>query len=201
MKVTGTRAPAPEPEPSNLSRRDRLALRRKHARRSRWEWVAVIVGAAIIALLLRTFFVQTFYIPSASMEPTLVEHDRVIVNKLSYNLHDVHRGDIVVFTTPPGVPKKFKDLIKRVIALPGETVEGRDGRVFINNVPLKEPYLRPNTITSDFGPVQVPPKSAWVMGDNRGDSEDSRYFHAIPESSIVGRAFIRAWPPTRLGLL
>lgn len=176
-------------------------LRRRNRKRSAFEWVVVIVAAVVIAVLLRAFVVQTFYIPSGSMEPTLRKNDRVVVNKLSYDMHAVHRGDIVVFTTPPGVNKSFKDLVKRIVGLPGETVQGRDGKVLVNGTVLPEKYLPPGTLTSDFGPYTVPPKSVWVMGDNRGNSEDSRVFKAIPEHTIVGRVFIRIWPITRVGLL
>ncbi len=195
---------APEPsedESPPVTRRDRLLRRRRDRKRSAVEWVVVVVAAVVIAVLLRSFVVQTFYIPSASMEPTLKKNDRVVVNKVSYRVHDVHRGDIVVFTTPPGVNKSFKDLVKRVVGLPGETVEGRDGKVLINGTALAEKYLPAGTLTSDFGPYTVPAKSAWVMGDNRGNSEDSRVFKAIPEHTIVGRVFVRIWPLNRLGFL
>jgi signal peptidase I len=188
----------PDPAHQGLSRRERLALRRKEKKRSRWEWVAVIVAAVLIALLLRAFVVQTFYIPSESMLPTLHIHDRVVVNKLSYRVHGVHRGDVVVFTTPPGVNKSFKDLVKRVVALPGETVQGKNGKVYVNGKALKENYLFKQNVTSDFPVYKVPPNAVWVMGDNRENSEDSRVFQAIPKSSIVGRVFVRVWPPKRI---
>src|SRR5262249_43781673 len=144
---------------------------------------------------------QTFYIPSPSMVPTLQEDDRILVNKLSYKLHKVHRGDIVVFTTPPNVDKSYKDLVKRVIGLPGETVQGKDNKIWINGQRLAEPYLPASTQTQDFGPEVVPPDSYWVMGDNRTQSVDSRVFKAIKKKTIVGRAFIRIWPLNRIGLL
>jgi signal peptidase I len=165
------------------------------------EWVAVIVLALGAALLLRTFVVQTFYIPSASMTPTLQIDDRVIVDKLSYRFHDPHRKDLVVFTTPNNVSKQFKDLVKRVIGLPRDRVEAHDGHVYVNGQQLDEPYLEKGTTTKDFGPITVPPGQYWVMGDNRGFSEDSRFFGPIHGSTIVGRAFIRIWPLSRFGLL
>ena len=145
-------APEPTDSPPQLTRRERLVLRRRNRKRSAFEWVVVIVAAVVIAVLLRAFVVQTFYIPSGSMEPTLRKNDRVVVNKLSYDMHAVHRGDIVVFTTPPGVNKSFKDLVKRIVGLPGETVQGRDGKVLVNGTVLPEKYLPPGTLTSDFGP-------------------------------------------------
>jgi signal peptidase I len=136
------------------------------------------------------------------MYSTLHVHDRVLVNRLSYKLHDVHRGDVVVFKRPPReTDTEIKDLIKRVIALPGETVEGKSGHVVINGRVLNEPYLDEGITTSDFGPVKVPPGQVWVMGDNRPDSQDSRFFGAIPQSLIVGRAFVIIWPLSHLGWL
>jgi signal peptidase I len=162
----------------------------------------VLVGAALlIAILIKTFLFQAFYIPSESMYPTLKTHDRVLVNKLSYKLHDVHRGDIVVFEKPPSETSDIKDLVKRVIGLPNETVEGRDGHIYINGKLLKEPYLPDGMETSTFGPQTIPSNSVWVMGDNRVASRDSRYFGPITESSIVGRVFIRIWPIKRIGFL
>jgi signal peptidase I len=183
-----------------LTRRERETVRKKNQTRSIIEWVVVIAAAIVIALVLRTFVIQTFYIPSDSMVPTLQDHDRVVVNKLAYHMHSVHRGDIVVFTTPEGVNPTFKDLVKRVIGLPGETVEGKGGHVSVNGTQLPETYLPKGVYTSDFGPVVVPANSYWVMGDNRGDSEDSRVFHAIPGHTIVGKVFVRIWPLNRIGI-
>jgi signal peptidase I len=183
--------PPPTPPKSGMSKRNKSIL----------EWVLVLGVALGVALVLRAFVVQTFYIPSPSMVPTLQVDDRVIVNKLSYRLHPVHRKDLVVFTTPPTVDKKFKDLVKRVIGLPGDRIEGRDGKVYINGQPLNEPYLADGTITRDFGPFAVPAGQYYVMGDNRGNSEDSRVFGPIPKSTIVGRAFLRIWPLNRFGFL
>ncbi|HWC10120.1 MAG TPA: signal peptidase I [Acidimicrobiales bacterium] len=166
------------------------------------EWVLILVGAVVVAFVIKTFLFQAFYIPSVSMEPTLKVRDRVIVNKLSYDFHDVHRGDIVVFKSPPGEDSTaVKDLIKRVIALPGETVEARDGQILINGQPLKEPYLENGVTTNQLEPQRVPTGHVWVMGDNRPNSKDSRFFGAISEDLIVGRAFVRVWPIPKLSLL
>jgi signal peptidase I len=164
------------------------------------EWFAIIVGAVLAALLIKTFLLQAFYIPSASMEHTLEIRDRVLVNKLSYRLHDVHRGDLVVFERPKGEEGDVKDLIKRVVGLPGETVEGRDGQVYVDGTPLAEPYLSDGVTTSSFPVYKVPGGQVWVMGDNRSNSKDSRVFKSILESRIVGRAFIRVWPVTSIRL-
>ena len=165
------------------------------------EWVGLVVLALIIALLIKTFLFQAFYIPSESMTPTLKVHDRVLVNKLSYKLHPVHRGDIIVFKAPPGADPGIDDLVKRVIGLPGETVSGSGGHVFINGKQLKEPYLPKGTYTSDFAPVKIPSNSYWVLGDNRTNSKDSRSFGFIKKSQIVGRVFVRIWPLDRLGIM
>lgn len=165
------------------------------------EWVAIIGGALLAALVIKTFLFQAFYIPSESMLPTLEKQDRVLVNKLSYRLHKVNRGDVVVFERPPNEAGVIRDLIKRVVALPGESVEGKDGRIFIDGKALSEAYLPENTTTSTFGPERIAADHIWVMGDNRANSSDSRVFGSIPTSSIVGRAFIRVWPLNALGLL
>lgn len=187
---------------------------RQHDRvRSLVEWVAVIVGALVVALVVKTFLFQAFYIPSASMEPTLEKGDRVLVNKLSYELHDVNRGDVVVFELPEGevASDGIKDLIKRVIGLPGDTIESRDGVVYVNDRRLDEPYLPAGTRTGDAqngnNPAierqTVPDGTVFVMGDNRSNSHDSRYADRgpIPIDSIVGRAFVLVWPPGDMGSL
>jgi signal peptidase I len=178
------------------------------------EWVVIAGGALLVAFVIKTFLLQAFYIPSLSMAPTLKINDRVLVNKLSYDLHDVHRGDVVVFESPPNDGSATKDLIKRVIGLPGDTVEASNGHVVINGQVLKEPYIQPDVETR--GPmcqteslpgcqgrdkVIVPKDTYFVMGDNRSNSRDSRFIGAIPGSLIIGRAFVRVWPVTALGLL
>lgn len=178
-------------------------------KRSTVEWILVIAGALAIAFLLKATTFQVFYIPSGSMEPTLQVGDRVVVNQWSYRLHDVNRGDIIVFRRPEGeTAAGVDDLIKRVIGLPGETVTIKDNHVFINDAPLEEPYLPVGTRTDGTGdpipcapesPCHIPDGQVWVMGDNRSNSMDSRFFGPIPESKIVGRAFVRLWPLGRLG--
>lgn len=166
------------------------------------EWGVVILGAFLVAVLLKTFVFQAFYIPSTSMMPTLHVHDRVLVNKLSDDLDGIHRGDLVVFERPDdddGVG--VDDLIKRVIGMPGDTVEVRDSTVLIDGDPLDEPYLPEGLDYPDMAPVVVPAGEIFVMGDNRPDSRDSRVFGPIPQEDIVGRAFFRIWPLTRLGFL
>jgi signal peptidase I len=195
---------------------DEPSGRSRSTTRSVIEWIAVIGGALIVALIIKTFLIQAFYIPSGSMETTLDIGDRVLVNKLSYRVHDVNRGDLVVFEANEGAGDcgqpvsdaaasaaegGIKDLIKRVIGLPGDTVEGRDGQVLVNGHVLVEPYLDDGVTTGDFAAVEIPQGCIWVMGDNRGDSRDSRSFGPIDEDQIVGRAFVRVWPLNDLGLL
>jgi signal peptidase I len=170
--------------------------------RSIVEWVAVVGGALVVALVIRAFFLAAFYIPSESMVPTLEKGDRVLVNKLSYKLHDVHRGDVVVFERPPNEPDNgIKDLIKRVVALPGETMEVKNCKVLIDGRALDEPYVKSWNRTCTFAAHQIGPHEVFVMGDNRDDSQDSRFFGAIDEDLIVGRAFVIVWPVTHFGWL
>jgi signal peptidase I len=164
------------------------------------EWVALLGGALVIALLIKTFLFQAFYIPSESMLPTLEKNDRVLVNKLSYRLHDVNRGDIVVFEAPPE-ETGAQDLVKRVIGLPGETVSCGDGDVLIDGQPLDEPYLEDTTTSTCEREYRVASGEVFVMGDNRNFSKDSRSFGPIDDDEIVGRVFVRIWPPNRLALL
>ncbi len=208
----------PEPElteePADLSGpAHQRPPRRSDRVRSAVEWVAVIVGALVVALVVKTFLFQAFFIPSASMEPTLEKGDRVIVNKLSYDLHDVNRGDVIVFELEPDQvgPDGIKDLIKRVVGLPGDVIETRDGVVYINDRALDEPYLADGTVTGDPEDGQnpaiprqtVPEGHVFVLGDNRSNSADSRYPYRgpIPVDTIVGRAFVLIWPPGSAGSL
>ena len=163
--------------------------------------LATTVG---LVLLLRTYVVASFYIPSASMETTLhgcdgCEPDRVMVDKLSYRLVAPGRTDVVVFDRPPQVPVTDKELIKRIIGLPGDTVSARNRTVFVNGKPLREPYV--DSVchgTDDFPQITVPAGRYFMMGDNRCDSEDSRVFGTIPRSAFVGRAFAVVWPVRHL---
>jgi signal peptidase I len=170
-------------------------------RRRRWwvEWGIVLVVAVVVAVLVRAFLFQTFYIPSTSMYPTLKAGDRIIVSKISYHLHGVGRGDIVVFKRPadehcagPPVP----DLVKRVIGLPGDTISARGGHVDIDGKPLAEPWLpkASSTYTANFGPLKVPSNEYFMLGDNRVNSCDSRYWGPIKRTTIVGKVVVRIWP-------
>jgi signal peptidase I len=174
-------------------------------RRTIVEWLGVIGGGIAIALLVEAFLIQAFWIPSPSMEPTLDVGDRVLVNKLSYKFHDVNRGDVVVFERPPGASTgengEVKDLIKRVIAVGGDTIEAKEGNVYVDGEQIDENYLEPGTPTDNLPLTTIPEGQVFVMGDNRTNSEDSRIFGPIGEDAIVGRAFIRVLPITDIGWL
>ncbi len=156
-----------------------------------------VVLAVVLAAVLRFFIIQPFYIPSASMEPTLLINDRIIVNMLIYRFSPPKRGDIVVFRYPVD---PSRDFIKRVVALEGETVEVKQGYLFVNGRRLDEPYL-PKQVMIDFGPKKVPPGNLFVMGDNRNNSDDSRVWGPLPKQNIIGKAFVIFWPPGRMRIL
>lgn len=161
------------------------------------EWIIVVVVAISAALLVRAFVLQQFAVSGDSMKSTLHTGDRVLVNKLSYRLHDPRRGDVVVLKTLESSDER--DLIKRVVALPGETVEYRDCVLFVNGIVLIEPYLdpaivRPTSCGPSQEPVVVPDESVFVMGDNRPGSKDSRVLGAISYDDLIGRAFVVIWP-------
>jgi len=190
------------------------------------ELPVLILIAFGLAMLIKTFFIQAFYIPSESMVPTLEKDDRVLVNKMVYRIRDPRRGEVVVFIgehadEPRGFlerirdsitegfganPGADRDFIKRVIGLPGETVRvHKDGSVTITQtdgatLELEEPYVAPKDPDDDnsFGPFTVPADSYFVMGDNRGESADSRStLGPVPKSDVLGKAFVRIWPPSR----
>jgi signal peptidase I len=186
-------------------------LRPERARpghQTRWviEWLVVLLVALVLAVGVRVFVAQMFYIPSGSMLPTLQIGDRIVVDKLSYRLHGVGRGDVVVFRRPPLEQVDYTDLVKRVIGLPGDTVASVDGKVYINGQLLPEPWLpdspvtTPSPLPDGFSlthPFTVPAGEYFVMGDNRSDSEDSRYFGPISRDLIVGKMAFKAWPLDR----
>lgn len=177
------------------------------------DWIIVVAIALGAALLVRVYVLQQFYISGPSMESTLFENNRVLVNKLSYRLHDIHRGDVVVFdriTTSGGVIA-HDDLIKRVIGVEGDLVEIKGCEVLVNSKIISEPYLdkavlsRPTPTDRcrvvDMKPITVPKNQLFVMGDNRPESFDSRSFGTIPEKLVIGRAFAIVWPFGRIATL
>ncbi len=169
------------------------------------EWVVVLVGAIIVAMVLRAFVVTAFSIPSESMETTLLVGDRVVVSRLNYRVGDIDRGDVVVFDQVEAVEAGPDHLIKRVIGLSGEQLQARDGQLSVAPigsdqwVTLDEPYLDPGVITNDFGPVEIPDGHLFMMGDNRGRSSDSRSFGPVSIDRVVGQAVLIYWPPSRMG--
>ncbi len=161
------------------------------------EVLETILPAILIAILINLFLAQPTRVHGQSMEPNLHTEQRLIVEKISYRLHGPRRGDVVVFDMPE---QGEELLIKRVIGLPGETVEIRDGQVFVDDTVLDEPYLTQET-RGHFGPVSVPPLHVFVLGDNRSFSNDSRSFDSIPIKNILGRAWFSYWPLQDLGPL
>ncbi len=170
------------------------------------EWLAIVGVAVLVAFVMRVFVVQTFFIPSISMTPTLQVGDRILVNKLAYHLHGVGRGDIIVFNAPPDVATDCattdKVLVKRVIGLPGETISDTNGTVFIDGKPLDQSWLPkhdPNTYTPTFKAVHIPASDYFVMGDDRSVSCDSRIWGFVTHADIIGKVDMRIWPLSRLG--
>jgi len=202
---------SPEPEGQASSAEEK---------RSRSFWIEVpvlVLVALVIAVVIKTFLVQAFFIPSGSMEATLNINDRILVNKLAFQFDEPHRGDVIVFdlgekreeslvesvrrnlAEAVGLSAPESDLIKRVVGLPGETLVIRDNSVFIDGVVLDEPYLKAGPPMSDFGPVTVAPDHYFMIGDNRNMSSDSRFSGAVAQDRLVGRAFVIVWPPASWG--
>jgi signal peptidase I len=201
---------APEPKPHSFSSRSGIASyqerpdpvmvtprepevpessRQRSAGRNLLEWVVVVLAAAAVALLVRTTMLQVFFIPSGSMENTLRIDDKVLVDKLSHRLSGIHRGDVVVFRAPANIADaQTKDFVKRVIAIEGDTIEAIDGRVFVNDVPVNEPYIEKQGTTLNLPRTTLGSGQLWVMGDNREFSADSRRFGPITTSMVVGHA-------------
>ena len=183
------------------------------------ELPGLLLTALFIAVVIKTFLLQPFWIPSESMLPTIEVNDRVMVNKLAYRWGVPQRGDVVVFRDPreeqieESIPEAVirsvleavgirtrgdEDLIKRVVGLPGETIEVRDNHVVVNGTPIEEGYL-PDVFMPDEPPITVGPDEVFVMGDNRDASFDSRRFGAIPLDDLVGEAFVTIWPISHIG--
>lgn len=163
------------------------------------ELVKTVAGAAVLALLIMTFVARAFTVEGNSMLPTLHNGERLMVDKLTYRFREPQRGDIVVFRYPLDPREHY---IKRIVGVPGDVVQVLDGRVYLNGTPLEEDYLASPTL-GRFGPVQVPPRHYFVLGDNRNNSEDSRdpRLGFIPRELIEGRAVWRYWPLTRMSLI
>ena len=185
-----------------------------------WIELPMLIGIAlIVAVVIKTFLFQAFYIPSSSMEDTLQINDRVLVSKISYAIGDIDHGDVIVFDDPRGgfeqpeegaldsvmrnllesigLAAPQSEFIKRVIGLAGDRVEAKDGDLLVNGISQVEPYRKqPERPIADFGPILVPQGELFVMGDNRFASQDSRFFGTIPIDTVVGHAFVIIWPPS-----
>ncbi|SMB93842.1 signal peptidase I Serine peptidase. MEROPS family S26A [Desulfonispora thiosulfatigenes DSM 11270] len=155
-----------------------------------------IVIAIILALLIKTFVFQFYYIPSGSMEPTLQINDKILVTKYSYKLSEPERGEIIVFKYP--YDKKLS-YIKRLIGLPGEKIEIKDSKLYINDALVEESYLPDGLLFEDFGPTNVPKDQYFMLGDNRNHSSDSRVWGFVDKDLIIGKARFTYWPLDRMG--
>lgn len=199
MATPSGQSATPDSRPPETPEQAR-ATRRRRRRRAGIEWLVIAALALSAAFLLRTFVIQQFAVDGQSMLGTLHSGDRVIVNKLSYDLHDPRHGDVVVLKDTEET-LEIRDLIKRVIALPGETIEYRNCQLFIDGIRMTEPYLdpvlvRPDHCGSSQALVEVEPGHVFVMGDNRAASLDSRTLAIgqIPYDNLIGRAFVVIWP-------
>ncbi len=200
----------------------------EHSPRFWRELPILLIVALAIAILLKTFLVQAFYIPSISMSPTLEKGDRILVCRICVRVGGIDRGDVIVFSDPhpgPAVDRgpigaalhwlgegigvaqpENEDFIKRVIGLPGDVVELHDGQLFVNGEQVQEPYLNPEIDTTPYPPTTVPDGMLFVLGDNRAHSGDSRFeppvgVGLVPEDAVIGKAFLIVFPPSRWGWL
>ncbi len=160
--------------------------------------VILLVSFALVFGFVRPVIAAPFYVGSESMVPTLEVWDRVLINKLAYDLDEPERGDIVLFRSPEGGEDP---LIKRVVGLPGDTIEVSHDRLHVNGELQREPYVNDDyrELQASYGPQRVPPDHVFVMGDNRGNSQDSRVFGPVPQENLIGEALFRFWPPGRAG--
>ena len=184
---------APPATPSRRQRRRRIFV----------EWVIIVIAAVLVSFFMRTFAFQTFFIPSASMQPTLMIGDRIIVSKLSVDFGTIHRGDIIVFKAPPAenCGEPVTDLVKRVIGLPGDHLTSKGNTIYVNGSPLDETWTHTEPLGQAIGNVTVKANQYFMMGDNHSDSCDSRMWGTVPRSDIIGKAFLRIWPLSRIGFL
>ncbi|MGH3732810.1 MAG: signal peptidase I [Acidimicrobiales bacterium] len=179
--------------------------KQRSRRRSLIEWLIVIVVAVLVSLLIRTYVFQTFFIPSGSMEPTLHIGDRIIVDKLSVEFGTIHIGDILVFKAPKKVAAvcgdDVADLVKRVIAVPGDHIYSKGNRIYVNDKRLHQTWTHERILGKAIPPTYVTKNHYFMMGDNENDSCDSRYWGLVSRSAVIGKAFVRIWPLSRIGWL
>ena len=164
------------------------------------EYIDSFIVAGILAILIITYVARSFYIPSESMLPTLKVNDYILVNRFVYKMALPSRGEIIVFHPPHVKDPANTDFIKRVVALENDVVEIADGVLYLNGIPQDEPFIK-EPIDADFPAYRVPKGHVFVMGDNRNNSDDSRYWGPLPLENIVGKAFVIFWPVSRMGLL
>ncbi len=182
----------------------RRGRRRYHRLRTLVEWALVLAVAFLVSELIRDYAFQTFYIPSPSMEPTLLTGDRILVSKLGVELGTVHIGDVIVFHHPPAEQcstDSVEDLVKRVIGVPGDHLTSVGNTIFVNGHPLRENWPHVEPLGRPIGSVTVPAGSYFVMGDNHPDSCDSRYWGTVPRSLIIGKVVMILWPASRISAL
>jgi signal peptidase I len=184
-----------EPLPSSKVTAGAAGWRR--AGRGALDFAKTLVIAFLLAQLVMVSVAQAFQVEQYSMEPTLLPHDRVLVNKFIYRVREPQRGDVIVLHYPRDPSRNY---IKRIVALPGDRVEIRNGHLYINNNSVQEVYINGQP-SGDYGPEAVPDGSYFVLGDNRNNSEDSRAFGFLKRSQVVGRAVLIYWPPQRMRLL
>ncbi len=199
------RAPVAARPPEAASHRHdgRTSGESGRGRGGRHRWAALLLLTVLLAVIAHSLVGQTFRVTSGSMRDTLRPGDRLLVDRVSYRPSEVHRGDLVVFRRPPAVDLPQRELVKRVIGLPGDRVQSRAGGIVVNGAPLAEPYLRARCPrgTGQFPPIVVPPGRLYVLGDNRCNSSDSRSFGPIDARLVEGRALLLVWPPNRAGRL
>jgi signal peptidase I len=170
----------------------------KSRRRGFIEWVIVLIVAVALSLLVRTFVLQEYFVPTGSMRPTLYVGDRILVNKLSVDFGTINVGDIVVFKAPPDVAKicndSVTDLVKRVIGVPGDTLWTEGNTIYLNGHPLKQKWSIFKTIGTPVKHITLKSNQYFMMGDNHADSCDSRMWGTVPRSDIIGKVFLKIWP-------
>jgi signal peptidase I len=199
-KEHAAEAREPDATRTNAGKERRMDRRQQKQRRS-WlrtvlEIVVIVAAAFAIAMLVQAFLFKPFTIHQVSMQPTLHEGDRILLNRLTYHFRDPKSGDVVVFHSPM---VEGEDLVKRVVAVEGDRVAVKDGHLSVNGVVQVEPYLLEQEIRGEFAEVVVQEGRVFVMGDNRNNSGDSRLFGPIEVDSIIGTAFVIYWPIGRWG--
>jgi len=196
----GAEAGAPAAPTTGVARRRRRV-------RTLLEWVAVLVVALVVAVVVRTYVIQTYYIPSISMEPTLQVGDHILVLKAAYRFTSPAIGDVIVFTAPPSEHNacqdpQVQDLVKRIVALPGDRIKSVGNTIYVNGKVLAQPW--PHTASIGDTPIQqqtIPANRFFVMGDNRPESCDSRLWGTVPRGDIIGKAVLIFWPLSRLSII